>query len=126
MFRFCTSLLDFFDGAPRALKLKGSVTISSTSISRFGTAFFLYNLDLHQYPNMAITAYLNTRFPVFTRMEGVMSDMKKLCCGTDGKPDIEKMIGFMEQHNRASKLDAIGWALFRTHQLSLSLQVSQY
>jgi hypothetical protein len=45
-------------------------------------------------------------------MEGVMRDMKKLCCGTDGKPDFEKMIGFMDHHNRSSKLDAIGWALF--------------
>ena len=41
-----------------------------------------------------------------------MRDMQKLCCGTDGKPDFEKMIGFMEHHNRGSMLDAIGWALF--------------
>ena len=41
-----------------------------------------------------------------------MRDMKKLCCGTDGKPDFENMIGFMEHHNRGSMLDAIGWALF--------------
>lgn len=41
-----------------------------------------------------------------------MRDMKKLCCGADGKPDFEKMIGFMEHHNRGNKLDAVGWALF--------------
>jgi hypothetical protein len=41
-----------------------------------------------------------------------MRDIKKLCCGADGKPDFERMTGFMERHNRGSMLDAIGWALF--------------
>lgn len=41
-----------------------------------------------------------------------MRDIKKHCCGADGKPDFEKMIGFMDHHNQGSKLDAVGWALF--------------
>lgn len=41
-----------------------------------------------------------------------MIDMMKHCFGTDGKPDFEKMMFFMEHHNRARKLDAVGWALF--------------
>jgi hypothetical protein len=38
--------------------------------------------------------------------------MMKQCCGADGKPDFESMKQFMEQHDRASHLDSIGWALF--------------
>ena len=38
--------------------------------------------------------------------------MMKHCFGADGKPDPEKMTQFMEHHNRGSRLDAIGWALF--------------
>ena len=41
-----------------------------------------------------------------------MMDMMKHCFGTDGKPDFEKMMHFMDHHHRARKLDAIGWALF--------------
>jgi len=41
-----------------------------------------------------------------------MMNMMKHCFGTDGKPDFEKMMHFMDHHNRAKKLDAIGWALF--------------
>ena len=41
-----------------------------------------------------------------------MMDMMKHCFGADGKPDLEKMMYFMDHHNRARKLDAIGWALF--------------
>jgi len=41
-----------------------------------------------------------------------MMNMMKHCFGADGKPDFEKMVHFMDHHNRARKLDAIGWALF--------------
>jgi len=41
-----------------------------------------------------------------------MMNMMKHCFGADGKPDFEKMMHFMDHHNRARKLDAIGWALF--------------
>ena len=41
-----------------------------------------------------------------------MMDMMKHCFGADGKPDFEKMMHFMDHHNRSRKLDAIGWALF--------------
>lgn len=39
-------------------------------------------------------------------------DMMKHCFGSDGKPDFEKMMHFMEHHDKSSKLDAVGWALF--------------
>ena len=39
-------------------------------------------------------------------------DMMKHCFGTDGKPDFEKMTHFMQHHDRAKKLDAVGWAIF--------------
>ena len=39
-------------------------------------------------------------------------DMMKHCVGTDGKPDFEKMTHFMQHHDRAKKLDAVGWAIF--------------
>lgn len=42
----------------------------------------------------------------------MMHDMMKHCCGTDGKPDFEKMAKFMEHHDRTSKFEAAGWALF--------------
>ena len=42
----------------------------------------------------------------------MMRDMMKWCCGPDGKPDFDKMTEFMEEHDRASKFDAAGWALF--------------
>jgi len=42
----------------------------------------------------------------------MMRDMMKWCCGPDGRPDFDKMTTYMERHNRASKYDAIGWALF--------------
>lgn len=41
-----------------------------------------------------------------------MMDMMKHCFGTDGKPDFEKMTHFMERHDRARKLDSVGWAIF--------------
>jgi hypothetical protein len=34
------------------------------------------------------------------------------CCGPDGKPDFDKMMAFMEEHDRSSIFDVIGWALF--------------
>jgi hypothetical protein len=42
----------------------------------------------------------------------MMRDMMKWCCSSDGKPDFDKMTQFMEDHDRASKFDAAGWALF--------------
>ena len=39
-------------------------------------------------------------------------NMRKHCCGPDGKPDLEKMRGFMEKEDKAGKLDAVSWALF--------------
>lgn len=41
-----------------------------------------------------------------------MRKMMKWCCGPDGKPDFEKVTEFMEDHERTSKFEAIGWALF--------------
>lgn len=42
----------------------------------------------------------------------MIRDMRKWCCGPDGQPDFEKMTEFMERHDRTSKYDAAGWALF--------------
>ena len=42
----------------------------------------------------------------------MMNNMKKHCCGPDGKPDFVKMTDFMEQHDRSSMFEAAGWALF--------------
>jgi len=42
----------------------------------------------------------------------IMRDMRKCCYGPDGVPDIDKMHQFMERHDRTSKYDAAGWALF--------------
>lgn len=39
-------------------------------------------------------------------------DMMKHCFGSDGKPDFEKMMHFMEHNDRVRKLDAVGWSLF--------------
>lgn len=41
-----------------------------------------------------------------------MKQMMQKCCGPDGRPDFEKMSEFMEQQDRASVFDALGWALF--------------
>ena len=41
-----------------------------------------------------------------------MSDIRRWCCGPDGRPDFRKMTNFMERHERGSRFDAIGWALF--------------
>lgn len=41
-----------------------------------------------------------------------MTDIRRWCCGSDGRPDFGKMMEFMERHERGSKFDAIGWALF--------------
>lgn len=40
------------------------------------------------------------------------TDIERACCGPDGKPDFDKMRAFMRHHRKASRLDAIGWALF--------------
>ena len=42
----------------------------------------------------------------------MMKQMMHDCCGPDGKPDFDKMTAFMEQHDRSSIFDVIGWALF--------------
>ncbi len=42
----------------------------------------------------------------------MMRDTMKWCCGPDGRPDYDKMTTFMERHERSSKFDAAGWALF--------------
>ena len=39
-------------------------------------------------------------------------EMRKWCCGPDGRPDFDKMTEFMEHHDRGSRFDAVGWALF--------------
>lgn len=41
----------------------------------------------------------------------MMRDMLRWCFGPDGKRDFHKMTQFMEEHDRASKFDAAGWAL---------------
>ena len=42
----------------------------------------------------------------------MLKEMMKQCCGTDGSPDFDEMVKYMERHDRASKYDAVGWALF--------------
>lgn len=42
----------------------------------------------------------------------MMKQMMQKCCGPDGRPDFDKMSEFMEQQDRVSVFDAIGWALF--------------
>jgi len=41
-----------------------------------------------------------------------MRNMMNWCCGPDGRPDFDKMMRYMARHDRASKYDAAGWALF--------------
>ena len=41
-----------------------------------------------------------------------MGDMMKWCCGPDGRPDFDKMSRYMTRHDRRSRYDAAGWALF--------------
>ena len=42
----------------------------------------------------------------------MMRDMRQWCCGPDGRPDFERMTEYMTHHDRTSKYDAAGWALF--------------
>ena len=42
----------------------------------------------------------------------MMRSMMNWCCGPDGQPDFDKMTKYMDRHDRASKFDAAGWALF--------------
>jgi len=42
----------------------------------------------------------------------MMREMKRWCCGSDGQPDFDKMTKFMVRHDRSSKFEAAGWALF--------------
>ena len=41
-----------------------------------------------------------------------MRNMMNWCCGPDGRPDFDKMMRYMARHDRASRFDAAGWALF--------------
>ena len=41
-----------------------------------------------------------------------MSDLRRSCCGSDGRPDFDKMMAFMDRHERYSRFDAAGWAIF--------------
>lgn len=41
-----------------------------------------------------------------------MGNMMKWCCGPDGRPDFDKMSSYMTRHDRSSRYDAAGWALF--------------
>jgi len=41
-----------------------------------------------------------------------MTDIRRWCCGPDGRPDYGKMTEFMERYVRGSRFDAIGWSLF--------------
>ena len=42
----------------------------------------------------------------------MVHDMMKWCCGADGRPDFDKMTEYMARHDRTSRFDAVGWALF--------------
>lgn len=42
----------------------------------------------------------------------MMKEMMHSCCGPDGKPDFDKMTRFMEQQDRSSVFDVVGWSLF--------------
>lgn len=42
----------------------------------------------------------------------MMQQMMKRCCGPDGRPDFRRMTEFMKEHDRTSKFEAAGWALF--------------
>lgn len=39
-------------------------------------------------------------------------DMMKWCCGPDGRPDFDRMTKYMVRHDRTSRYEAAGWALF--------------
>lgn len=41
-----------------------------------------------------------------------MSDIRRWCCGPDGRPDLDRMAAFMDRHDRSSRFDAAGWAIF--------------
>ena len=41
-----------------------------------------------------------------------MRNMMSWCCGPDGRPDFDKMTRYMARHDRSSRFDAAGWALF--------------
>jgi hypothetical protein len=42
----------------------------------------------------------------------VMSEIRKWCCGPDGLPDFDKMMAFMNRHDRSGRYDIAGWAIF--------------
>lgn len=42
----------------------------------------------------------------------MLKEMMEQCCGTDGNPDFDEMVKYMEHHERARKYDTAGWALF--------------
>ena len=39
-------------------------------------------------------------------------NMMNWCCGPDGRPDFQKMTEFMKRHDRTSRFETAGWALF--------------
>jgi hypothetical protein len=41
----------------------------------------------------------------------MMKQMMHRCCGPDGRPDFDKMSALMEEYERSSVFDTIGWAL---------------
>lgn len=41
-----------------------------------------------------------------------MTDIRRWCCGPDGRPDFGRMMKFMERHEHGSRFDAVQWSLF--------------
>ena len=41
-----------------------------------------------------------------------MSGLRNFCCGPDGRPDFQEMKTYMDRHDRRTRFDAAGWALF--------------
>jgi hypothetical protein len=39
-------------------------------------------------------------------------DIDEVCCGPDGKPDLDKMRAFLKDQDKANRLATTGWALF--------------
>lgn len=42
----------------------------------------------------------------------MMRNMMNWCFGPDGRPDFDKMTRYMARHDRSSRFEAAGWALF--------------
>jgi len=41
-----------------------------------------------------------------------MSEIRNWCCGPDGRPDLERINRLLGRHDKRSRFDAAGWALF--------------